>query len=273
MTTLMPDQTPEGWGKAASAYDRSIVDRITATYAAEAIRTLGVQPGDRLLDVATGPGTAALAAAEAGAQVLAVDYASQMIERLRLRATAAGADIETAVMDGQALDLPDASFDLATCVFGLMFFPECARGFRELARVLRPSGRAAVVTWAAPERVPGISIWREAAVAAVPDLPPPPAPPAIFSLSDPAALAGELESAGFGGVRVVPVVRDWHFDSPESFWDELHDAAPVQVALLASLGDRTGLVRDALLSMLHDRFGDGPVVFECEALLGLGVKG
>lgn len=114
MTTLMPDQTPEGWGKAASAYDRSIVDRITVTYAAEAIRALGVQPGDRLLDVATGPGTAALAAA---------------------------------------------------------------------------------------------------------------------------------------------------------------DAAPVQVALLASLGDRTGLVRDALLSMLHDRFGDGPVVFECEALLGLGVKG
>lgn len=272
MTTLMPDQTPEGWGKAASAYDRSIVDRITATYAAEAVRALGVQPGDRLLDVATGPGTAALAAAEAGAQVLAVDYAPQMIERLHARAAGASG-IETSVMDGQALDLADASFDLATCVFGLMFFPECAKGFGELARVLRPGGRVAVLTWAVSERVPGISIWREAAVAAVPDLPPPPAPPAIFSLSDPAGLARELEAAGFGGVRVAPVVRDWHFDSPESFWDELHDAAPVQVALLASLGDRTGLVRDALVSMLHDRFGDGPVVFECEALLGLGVKG
>jgi hypothetical protein len=113
-------------------------------------------------------------------------------------------------------------------------------------------------------------IWRQAAAAALPDLPSPAAPPA--SLSDPELLEGKLSAAGFREVRVTPVVREWRFDSPQSFWDELHDASPVFLALASSFGDRVELVRGTLLSMLRESYGDGPVVFDGEALVGLGVK-
>ncbi len=71
---------------------------------------------------------------------------------------------------------------------------------------------------------------------------------------------------------MTPVLRQWRFDSPQGFWDELNGASPVFLALASTVGERLELVRDTLLSMLRERFGDGPFGVDAEALVGLGVK-
>ncbi|MCA1666679.1 MAG: class I SAM-dependent methyltransferase, partial [Thermomicrobia bacterium] len=141
--------------------------------------------------------------ARLGAAVVAVDFAPAMMERLRQRAAEAGlASIVTDVMDGQALTLPDGAFDAAFSMFGLIFFPDRAAGFRELHRVLRPGGVAAVGVWSALDRVRFVSVLAQAARRALPDLSAAAPPPAVNSLADPATLAREMRAAGFATVAV-----------------------------------------------------------------------
>jgi len=108
---------------------------------------VGIQPGDRVLDIACGPGTAALVAREMGAtSVLGVDFSAGMIARAR----EAAADIEgLEFLEGNALALPveDGSFGVVVSNFGMIFAPDPARAVREMARVLVPRGRVGFTAW------------------------------------------------------------------------------------------------------------------------------
>jgi len=270
MATSSPDLTPVGWDRAAAHYNRTIPE-FTGQYAREAIRIAGIGPGERVLDVATGPGTAALLAAEVGADVVATDFSPAMIEALRARIASAGVEgVEALVMDGQQLKLEDGSFDVALSVFGVMFFPDRHKGLSELHRVLRPGGRACIVTWCEPRLVPVLSLFGEYARRAIPDLPPPDGAPAVFSLPTPARVGRELQTAGFRDVRVEPIVGMWVSESPQAFWDELAYATPVFSALLERIGDRAELVQKEAMTSLAERFGDDPVELPNVALVGLG---
>jgi len=99
-----------------------------------------------VLDVAAGTGSFSMPAARAGVDVLATDFAPGMIERLRQRIQQEGlTNIRAEVMDGQALDVPDACYDASASIVGVIFFPDIARGIAELKRVLRSGGRFAIV--------------------------------------------------------------------------------------------------------------------------------
>jgi len=129
---------PEGWDIGAAEYNGNLAP-LFRVYAADALALAGVTRGTRVLDVASGPGTLALEAARLGAEVVATDFSPGMIAQLRGRIAEAGlTNITAEVMDGQSLTLPDASFDAAFSMFGLIFFPDRRAGFRELRRVLRP---------------------------------------------------------------------------------------------------------------------------------------
>jgi SAM-dependent methyltransferase len=109
--------------------------------------TADLHAGWRVLDVATGSGNAAIAAARLGCTAVGVDYVPALIERGRLRAAAERLDVELLEGDAEALPFPDDSFDAVMSVFGSMFAPDHARAAAELLRVSRPGGTIALASW------------------------------------------------------------------------------------------------------------------------------
>jgi ubiquinone/menaquinone biosynthesis C-methylase UbiE len=106
-----------------------------------------VAAGWRVLDVAAGNGNASLAAARRGCEVTATDYVPELLTRLQARAAADGLVVETRIVDAEALDVPDASFDAVLSTFGVMFTPDQERAAAELVRVCRPGGRIGLANW------------------------------------------------------------------------------------------------------------------------------
>lgn len=113
-----------------------------------------VRGGDRVLDVATGTGNAALAAARRFAEVTAIDFVPDLLVRGRQRAAAEGLEVEFREGDAEALDFPDESFDVVLSTCGAMFAPDQERVAAELLRVCRPGGAVGMVNWT-PEGLAG----------------------------------------------------------------------------------------------------------------------
>jgi len=113
------------------------------------VRSIGVAPGERVLDLGCGDGTTALPAAQLGADVRGVDIASNLVRAGNLRAEQAGLE-NCRFEEGDACDLyalDDASFDLTVSIFGAMFAPRPFDVARELVRVTRPGGRIVMGNW------------------------------------------------------------------------------------------------------------------------------
>jgi len=106
-----------------------------------------IRAGERVLDVATGTGNAALAAARRFANVIGIDYVPELLDRARTRAEAEGFDIDLRVGDAEALDFADDSFDIVLSACGAMFAPDHRSTASELVRVCRPGGRIGMVNW------------------------------------------------------------------------------------------------------------------------------
>jgi len=109
------------------------------------IEALDLRSTERVLDVATGSGNAALAAARRGCTVVGLDYVPPLLERARLRAEAEGLEAEFIAGDAEALPFEDASIDVVSLVFGAMFAPDQEQTARELTRVCRAGGRIGLV--------------------------------------------------------------------------------------------------------------------------------
>jgi ubiquinone/menaquinone biosynthesis C-methylase UbiE len=109
------------------------------------VEALDVHATERVLDVATGSGNAALAAARRGCTVVGVDYVPALLERARLRADAEGLGAAFMYGDAEALPVVDESFDVVTSVFGAMFAPDQEQTASELARATRSGGRIGIV--------------------------------------------------------------------------------------------------------------------------------
>ncbi len=202
----------EQWNKDGAAWRRwnPTLDRWYGDATRRMLDLARLQPGQRILDIAAGAGEPAVSAAERvgpGGYVLATDISEGIVELALQVARERGLkQIETRAMDGEKLDLPDASFDAVLCRLGLMYMPHPVTALREWRRALRPGGRVSVVVFSTPDRnswgaMPASIIRRRA------QLPPPvPGQPGPFSLGAPGLLEDLLRQAGFADpeVRAVP---------------------------------------------------------------------
>ena len=145
-----PDQRPDRWDDHVSVYE-DVFEPFTLQFAKQAIARLGPIVGKKILDVGAGSGGAALALAALGADVSATDASVNMCARIAERARERGVTLSAPVMDGQALQFADDTFDAALSVFGVILFPDAVRGLAEMRRVVRPGGCVAVVTWTEPQ--------------------------------------------------------------------------------------------------------------------------
>src|SRR5215510_7779489 len=100
--------------------------------------TADLQAGWRVLDVATGSGNAAIAAARRGCEAVGIDYVPALLERGRIRAEAEHLAVEFREGDAEQLPFPAAAFDAVVSIYGVMFAPDHRRAASELVRVCRP---------------------------------------------------------------------------------------------------------------------------------------
>jgi SAM-dependent methyltransferase len=135
-------QAARTWSAGGEKYDQ--VSRGIADAIEHAVDALDPQPGERILDVATGTGWAARRIAQRGAIVTGVDLGEEMIEA----AKQLGTGIDFRVGDAEALPFPDNHFDAVISTFGVMFARDPEAVARELARVVRPGGRISLANWA-----------------------------------------------------------------------------------------------------------------------------
>jgi SAM-dependent methyltransferase len=136
-----PDTDKVFAGSIPKIYDTYFVPLIFAPYAADLARRVAVRPPGRLLEVAAGTGvvTRALAAAlPAQAAIVATDLNQPMLDHAAAVGTAR--PVEWRQADAMELPFEDAAFDAVVCQFGVMFFPDKAKAFAEVRRVLRPGG-------------------------------------------------------------------------------------------------------------------------------------
>jgi ubiquinone/menaquinone biosynthesis C-methylase UbiE len=272
MSTLEPEQIAAEWTLTAKGYAETAAT-LTGVYADHALRLAEISEGEAVIDVAAGPRARSLRAAKAGAEVLATDFSSGMIEVLSRRAKEEDLKIRTEIMNGQALTLDDARFDAGFSMFGLMMFPDRGAGFRELYRVIKPGGRAVVGVWSTPEKLEFFSTLMSALTEAVPDFPKPEKPPSWLALTNPEILSGEMAIVGFDEVKVHTIQHRWTFESPEWFWERLETMAPGFNFIFKKLDDKKkASFGEALRESLRSKAVDGVYGLNAEAHLAVGKK-
>ena len=228
------------------------LDEHEGAVTARMLAAAAVEPGDRVLELACGPGGTGLAAAAAvgpGGEVVVSDVAPEMAAIAAERAGSRGlANVQPATLDIEDIDEPDAGYDVVLCRQGLMFAVQPERAAGEIRRVLRPGGRAAIATWGPKADNPWLGLVFDA-VSAELDLPiPPRGIPGPFNLDDPGRLQALLASAGLAEVRVerLPAARRW--PSVETWWAWTSALAGPLATVLAAVPHPT---RTAIIERLR----------------------
>jgi SAM-dependent methyltransferase len=251
------------FGRIATSYE---------TGAADFIARLGLKSGQRVLDVACGTGNLALPAAKAGAHVVGIDIAPNLVEQARQRAAAQKLSIRFEEGDAEALPYENGSFDVVVSMFGAMFAPRPEVVACELARVTRAGGTIAMANW-----TPGSFIGQMfKTIGAL--VPPPPIMPSPLLWGDEAKLR-ERFGTQIAKLHVQPRLIAFRFEElapPEvvEFWREYYGPTQRAFEALASDAQKHAALRLALehLWTQHNSARDGGTVVESEYLEVLAMR-
>jgi SAM-dependent methyltransferase len=264
------------WSAVAAAWDANVeeVDLLCFDATAALFDRVAVQPRDRVLELAAGPGTLGATWSQlvgpSGTVVLS-DIAPGMVETAHRR-NAVLDNVEVAVLDASAIDRPDGSFDVVACRMGLMFTPDPSAALAEIRRVLTPAGRVGALTWAGIEHNPWMTcVGMAAMMNGLVSGGPPVGPGSIFSLSDPAELESLVSGAGFVDVKVEEFAIAFLADDIDSHVDRVSSlAGPLAAAFEAATPEQHAAVRRTAAELAAQYVTDDGVVIPGRALLVSG---
>jgi SAM-dependent methyltransferase len=283
MSTFDPakykETTREQWQSAADAWnDWGPLLRVWLGPATDVMLDLAkIGSGSRVLDVAAGAGDQTLQTAARvgpGGHVLATDISAKILDFAAQNARAAGfANVETKVLDGENLDVPEASFDAVISRVGLIYFPDQQKALASMKRALKPGGRVAAIVYSTAENnkffsIP-VSIIRRRA-----NLPAPlPGQPGPFSLGAAGVIEDQFAKAGFRNIETRRMAAPVKLKSAAEFVRFASESFGALHQMLAGL-DASG--RDAAWAEIEQQLKafEGPSGFEgpCEMIVAVGVK-
>lgn len=251
------------WGAAGRAYDE--MSFMVSDALAHAAQRLQVQRAEAVLDVATGTGWTARNLARCGAEVTAIDVAEEMIAGAMALSTHVYPPI--AFRHGDAEDMPfaDGQFDAVASTFGVMFAPDPQQAASEMARVCRPGGRLALLSWQPTGSVADFFV----VTSKYSSEPPPEPSPLLWGDPDHVtSLLGEFFDLTFE----TGISRSYHPDGEQITELYARCSGPVKT-MLASLDEkRAAQLRQDLVD-LHERYrGDAGLCIERPYLLVLGTR-
>jgi ubiquinone/menaquinone biosynthesis C-methylase UbiE len=253
----------DGWQERAPHYhDR--LGQVTKHATRYLLDAIDARPGMRLLDICCGPGHVSGQAAACGLAVVGIDFAPTMInEAQRLFPK-----LEFRMGDAEALDFPDATFDVAICGLGLLHLPDPERALAESFRVLRPGGAYAFSVWCTPDKAKLLGVLLNAVMTHADTTVPLPPAPSFFQFSDPTFSVAALERAGFRNVTMREIPLVYEGPSVEDFLDWF-EKSTVRMSALYRLQapEVRHRIRDAIATAAKAYMTGGQVIIPCPAVL------
>lgn len=259
-------------GSIPALYDRHLGPLLFEPYAAEMARRLGDLKSGALIETAAGTGIVTLALAKAlpGVEFLATDLNQAMLDHAAAKPGAARVRFQQA--DALALPVEDGSFDALVCQFGVMFFPDRVKGYREARRALKPGGRALIAIWDRLEFNPVSRCVSDAVARQFPADPPRFLARTPHGHADRAVIGRELAEAGFTNVTIdvvtLPSGGSWR-DPAIGFCQGSPLRAEIEARAPGRLGDVTEIAAKAVAA----EFGAGSLAAQpMQALVVTAVK-
>jgi O-methyltransferase/aklanonic acid methyltransferase len=232
------------------------------------VEVVGVDPGQHVLDVATGRGAVLFPAAErvgTAGEVVGIDLSEGMVRAAQDEAARQGLTVQVRVMDAEHLEFPDATFDRVLCGFGIMFFPHLDQALEEFRRVLKPGGRLGVSTWRVSQVDDLASVLAQLGL-----MGPLGADPAL-RFRAPDELERALIAAGFADVRVLVDSATVRYADVEQYWQNARGTG-LRRWLNSLDAAQTELVWAALAERLHPYRREGGIHLVATALLAVATR-
>ena len=224
----------EGWQRVAHKYEAAW-SGLTRGFIPKLIQSAGISNGQKVLDVACGPGYVSQAAVQLGAEPVGIDFSPEMIRLAKQR----NPNIHFAIGDAQALEFDTDSFDAVLMNFGLLHLPDPQAAFHESFRVLHSGGCYGFTVWAGPDVSPGAKIVDDAIKAHADLQVSLPRGPDYFCYGRASECTAALHDAGFdrSSVRFETVTSEWRIPTTTFLFECERHAGVRTAALLARQSD------------------------------------